>query len=181
MARKRSNSNLAEKTDVESQNAEGLLVSAESTLASGLSTASERLLLLLNNMSELTRKRSVLEMDIARISNLNEKYGSEADALASRLEELSVQNKELKSRFDDLSQNQKSLSKENQSLEKTVAKLETEVAKLESDLSESKKSSSELEKKKTRLAEDVDRLAAIKAEYLERIAKFKAMREELTK
>ena len=73
------------------------------------------------------------------------------------------------------------MAKENAGIEKKVAQLLNQVSRLEGKMTIAKKKADELEKRKNRLADDVQRLEQIKSDYLERISKFKMMREELIK
>ncbi len=180
MARKK-DSQESDKHEDEGREIEENLSRAEGAINRHLGAANEKLLAMLSSMSELTRKRAMIEIEMGRISELNSKFEDEVKTLEAGLSEISAVNAELKSRKDGLAQSLKAVEKENSGMEKAVSKMEADVAKLEAELSENKKAAAELEKKKNRLAEDVDRLSTIKAEYMERIAKFKAMREELVK
>jgi hypothetical protein len=53
------------------------------------------------------------------------------------------------------------------------------VEKLEEKIGGAQKEAKSLEKKKNRLAADVERLKAIKAEYMDKIKKYKKMRVDL--
>ncbi|MHC4778978.1 MAG: hypothetical protein ACYTFG_10425 [Planctomycetota bacterium] len=134
---------------------------------------------LLAQTSELIRAASFTEVQVQMQRDLVGQIETAKKDLVSDLVVLKKENAESKKKIDALAKEKGGLEKETTKLDKEVTKLSRQAEKLSDKKDKLKKESTNLEKRVKLLREDVERLESIRKDYMDRISKYRSMREDL--
>ena len=134
---------------------------------------------LLNESSEIIRAASFNEIQIHLQKEMTAQLAADKKALVEELVALKKVNAEHRAKVDALAKEKKKVATENQGYQKTLDKLSRDAESMGDKREKLKKEVAGLEKRSEALREDVERLQIIRKEYMERISKFRGMREDL--
>ncbi|MHC5037689.1 MAG: hypothetical protein ACYTHM_10270 [Planctomycetota bacterium] len=134
---------------------------------------------MLSETAEIVRAASFTEVQVHLQKELSARLDDEKKTLISELVALKKTNLEAKKKVTSLTKERNQINTENRNLEKKVNTLVRETDRMGEKREKLKKEGVTLEKRAKNLREDVERLQAIRKEYLGRISKYRGMREDL--
>ena len=137
------------------------------------------LMKLLKETENLTRSTLNIEFEIKRQRMLQRDLSGNNRQLAKELEVLDSGNAALEEDRKEIEKEYKKLKAKNESIKANIDNLSRERQELDRETTKLQKEVSNLETKNAKMSEDVERLQALKEDYMKSIAKFKEMRDEL--
>jgi len=144
-----------------------------------LESRNAELFRMLMESSEIIRAASFTEVQIQIQKDMTKSLEIAKKELISELVAIKKNSAEHKSKVDSLTRERNKIQTENHSLQKKTSSLSRETDKLADKQEKLSKDVANLEKRAKALREDVERLTQIRKDYMERIAKFRGMREDL--